>query len=70
MMIKEKIVDAVTGEETIIEREETKSETAERLAFTKKIEEQQIAEQNKQLARKAILDRIGITEEEAAILFQ
>jgi hypothetical protein len=68
MKITEKIFDAVTGEETIIERDETAEEIAHREA--KLIEAQaKLAEAEAKAAqRQALLNRLGITEEEARIL--
>lgn len=68
MLIVEKNFDVQTGEETIIEREETPQEKAEREQF-----EVRIAEQNKlaseQAAKRAeILAKLGITEDEAKLL--
>lgn len=68
MLIIEKIFDVQTGEETIIEREETAQEKTEREQF-----EARIAEQNKlaveQAAKRAdILAKLGLSEEEAKVL--
>ena len=65
-MYKEKIVDIETGEETwrdytpaeIAEVEKAQAEAAARAA--------QIAQ--KEIARKAIFEKLGLTEEEAAVL--
>lgn len=68
MEIIEKIFDAKTGEETIIEREETAQEIAAReedLAREAKFEAKLAA---KAAARKPILERLGLTEEEAKLL--
>jgi len=68
-MIKiEKILDLETGEETIIEREETGGETKERLESqaTKALEQ---AEQSaKNAAKQAVLDKLGLTADEVAAL--
>lgn len=67
MMYIEKIVNIQTGEETI--REFTAQEIAEReasdieLANAQKLQEEQV------LKRAEIIARLGLTEEEAAILF-
>ena len=68
MKITEKIFDAQTGEETIVEREETAQEVAEREAFETKLATQQAQANSKAAQRRAILEHLGITEEEARIL--
>ena len=68
MKIIEKEFNIQTGEETITERDETAAE--------KKIREKREAEtikaqaeaEAKATARQAVLDRLGITAEEAALL--
>jgi hypothetical protein len=68
MKITEKEFNALTGEETITEREETSQEQAERETF----EAEQIAKQAeaaaKETARQALLTKLGITAEEAQLL--
>jgi hypothetical protein len=64
MKIKEKIYDATTGEETIIERDETAAETKSRLDIQKKVEANQAEAETEAVARQAILDRLGITADE------
>lgn len=68
----EKIFDAVSGEETIIERDMTADEIA---AYEKaQAEAAEIAAKAaeaaaaKAQARQALLDKLGITEEEARLL--
>lgn len=65
-MYKEKIVDIETGEETLREF------TAEEIAEVEKAQAEaaaRIAEQAaKDAARKAIFEKLGITEEEAKLL--
>lgn len=68
MKIIEKVFDAITGEETVFEREETAQEKAEREALENKLEQRRIEEISKANARQAILDRLGLTEEEARLL--
>jgi hypothetical protein len=65
-MYKEKIVDAATGEETF--RNYTKEEIAAVKAEQAAIAIKQAEAQEKAAARQVILDRLGITAEEAAIL--
>jgi len=68
MIIKEKIVDITTGEETIIEREET----ADEIAYREKSEADFIADQAeaeaKATAKAALLTQLGITAEQAKLL--
>jgi hypothetical protein len=68
MKITEKEVNAITGEETITERDETAAETKARLDYAKAVAAEQAEVETKAEARKAILDRLGITVEEAALL--
>jgi hypothetical protein len=68
MKITEKEFNALTGEETITEREETAAEKKAREAFEAESAERQAQAEAKATARAAILDRLGITAEEAAIL--
>lgn len=68
MKIIEKNYDALTGETTITERDETPNEKAHR----EKLEAETVAKATelaaKAQARQAILDRLGLTEEEAKLL--
>lgn len=68
MKYTEKIFDIQTGEESIIERQETAEEILHR--ETKLIEEQtrQAEEQSKTTQRQEILNRLGLTQEEAKLL--
>lgn len=68
MKIIEKEFNALTGEETITERDETAQEKAEREAFAKSIAEKQAEAETKAAQRREILNRLGLTEEEAKIL--
>ena len=68
MKIIEKIFDASTGEESIIEREETAQERAERAELEKAEAEREANAQAQAAAKAALLERIGITEEEAKLL--
>lgn len=68
MIIKEKILDISTGEETIIEREETANERKDRLESEKLAAEIAEKEMAKAEAKSALLEKLGITEEEAALL--
>jgi hypothetical protein len=64
----EKEFNVVTGEETIIEREETAAEKKEREAFTAKQAELAAEAEAKEAARQAVLDRLGLTADEAKLL--
>jgi hypothetical protein len=64
MKITEKEFNAVTGEETITEREETAAEKKQREAFTAKQAKSAIEAEAKETAKAAILDRIGLTADE------
>jgi hypothetical protein len=68
MKITEKEFNAITGEETITEREETNAETKARLERAKAIADAQAEAEAKAAARQAIFDRLGLTAEEAAVL--
>lgn len=68
MKITEKIFDVLTGEETFIERDETSEEQKIREELEANIEAKKIENEAKALARKAILERLGLTEEEARLL--
>ena len=68
MKIIEKEFNALTGEETITEREETAAEKAERLTIEKWIAEQAAETEAKATAKAALLERLGISEDEARLL--
>jgi hypothetical protein len=68
MKITEKEVNALTGEETITERDETAAETKARLDHAKEIAAKQAEAEAKASAKSAILERLGLTADEAAIL--
>jgi hypothetical protein len=68
MKITEKIYDVQTGEITVIERDETAQEQALRLEREAKVEARQAEAATKAAQRQAVLNRLGITEEEARIL--
>ena len=65
-MYKEKIVDATTGEETW--RDYTEAEIAEVEAAKAEAEIQRLAQEAKATAKAALLDKLGITAEEAQLL--
>ena len=68
MIIIEKEFNIQTGEETITERNETAAETKARLDHEKLVLAEQAEAEAKATARSAILNRLGLTAEEAAIL--
>jgi inosine/xanthosine triphosphate pyrophosphatase family protein len=68
MKITEKIFDITTGEETIIERDETAAEIKERLDYAKEIAAEQAKAEAKATARQAIADRLGLTADELQVL--
>ena len=68
MKIIEKIYDIQTGEETLVEREENAAEKEARLNHAKEVAAMQ-AEAELRAAQKApILERLGITDDEAKLL--
>lgn len=68
MKIIEKIYDVQTDEETLIERDETPAEKLIREKLEGDIAAKALENSTKEAARKAILDKLGITEEEAKLL--
>jgi hypothetical protein len=68
MKITEKEFNAITGEEIITERDETATEKKEREKLVKEIAATQAEAQAKATARQAILDRLGLTADEAKLL--
>jgi len=68
MKLIEKEFNIETGEETVIERDETEAEAQERLKETEIIAAIQAEAEAKVTARQAILDRLGLTAEEAQLL--
>jgi len=68
MKITEKEFNALTGEETITERDETAAEKKSREASEKQFALLQSEIEAKQLARQAIADRIGLTADEIKLL--
>lgn len=68
MKITEKIFDIVTGQETIIERDETAAETKARLDYEAEAAAKAAAQHEAAAARQEVLDRLGITADEARLL--
>jgi hypothetical protein len=68
MKIIERIFNAETGETVDIERDETASEKKQREAKAKEIAAELAEAEAKAVARQAILDRLGLTADEAKLL--
>jgi hypothetical protein len=68
MKITEKEFNAITGKETIIERDETAIETKDRLDRAKAIALAQSETETKAIEKAALLQKLGITADEAALL--
>ena len=68
MKVIEKEFNAITGEETITEREETLQEKTKRESLQAEFLARQAEAEAKAVARQAILDRLRLTEEEARLL--
>jgi hypothetical protein len=68
MKITEKEINAITGEETITERDATAEELKLFSASNIKIANELAEAEAKVIARQEILDRLGLTADEAAIL--
>jgi hypothetical protein len=64
----EKEFNIVTGEETITERDETAAETKARLERVAELATAQAEAVAKAEAKAALLDKLGITEDEAKLL--
>jgi len=68
MKIIEKIFDIQTGEETIVERDETSAEKKEREKLEAETAKTQAEVETKIAARQAIADRLGLTADELKVL--
>jgi hypothetical protein len=68
MKIIEKEFNAITGEETITERDETAAETKARLDAQKAIAAAQVEADAKAAEKAAVLAKLGLTAEEVAAL--
>ena len=68
MKIIEKEYNVITGETTITERDETAQEKAKREALEAEIAQRQAEAAAKAATRQALLNKLGITEEEARLL--
>jgi hypothetical protein len=68
MKIIEKEYNVVTGVETITERDETSQEEASRLERAAELATAQAEAETKATAKAALLDKLGITAQEAQLL--
>jgi hypothetical protein len=68
MKIIETTFDITTGKETTTERDETAAEQSAREAREAERATQQAEAEAKAIARQAVLDRLGLTAEEAQLL--
>ena len=68
MKIIEKEFNVLTGKETITEREETAAEKKVREKFEAEILDKQAKAEAKATQRQAILDKLGLTADEARLL--
>ena len=68
MKIKEKRFDLITGQETLSERDETASETKERLDRAQEAAAAQAEAEANATEKAALLAKLGITSEEAKLL--
>jgi hypothetical protein len=68
MKIIEKDFNLETGEETITERDETLEETKARENHEKAVKKELAELQAKEAARQAVLEKLGLTADEAAAL--
>jgi len=68
MKITEKKFDAITGEETVIERLATTAEIKAAKDFETKMAELEAKEAAKAVEKAALLAKLGITADEAALL--
>ena len=68
MKITEKHFDIITGEETVIEREMTKDEIADRKLWADLIAKREAEAKTKATAKATIADRLGLTADELQVL--
>ena len=68
MKITEKEFNATTGETTIIERDATANEIADRAKMEKLVKAEQAEIKAKEKEKAAILDRLGLNADEAKLL--
>ena len=68
MKIIERTFDAITGETTETERDETAAEKSQRETAEANVQAAILAETTKAAEKAALLERLGITADEAALL--
>jgi hypothetical protein len=68
MKIIEKIYDVNTGEETIVERDETAAEKKNREKLEAEVAKEIAEAEAKLAARQTIADRLGLTADELQVL--
>jgi hypothetical protein len=68
MKIIEKEFNVITGLETITEREETDVETKARVERAKELAAAKAEADSKEAARQVLLEKLGITADEAKLL--
>lgn len=68
MKIIERIFDATTGETTDTERDATAEEIARQESLIAEAQAKAAEEETRAAAKQALLNKLGITEEEAALL--
>jgi hypothetical protein len=68
MKIIEKEFNALTGEETITERDETAAEKKEREKLEADFAKMEAEAEAKAVARQAIADRLGLTADDLTVL--
>jgi hypothetical protein len=68
MKIIEKDFNVITGEETITERDETAAEAKNRLDRAAEVALEQAQAEAKAIEKAALLAKLGITADEAALL--
>ena len=68
MKIIETTYDIQTGQETIVERDESTNEKAFRVELERLTQQRIAAAEQKATAKAVLLERLGITAEEAALL--
>lgn len=68
MLITEKIVDLKTGQETLVEKEIDPKDLAEFKAHNQAVAETAAEAATKEAARQTVLEKLGLTADEATAL--
>ena len=68
MIIREMNLNVITGEDILTEREETKAEKESREEFEATMKIIQANEEKRAISKAALLERMGLTADEAALL--